>query len=497
MMRLEELRQRGLGESIWGDPNVVIKGVRHDSRHVEPGDLFVAIAGESTDGTRFVSQALDRGAVAIASPSRLPVDAPQLEVPEPRRSLGALAAAVYGDPTARLDVIGLTGTNGKTTTTWIIHEALLFFGANPALLGTIKSCGPGVDEASAYTTPEGDAIARFAQSMVEAGAEQLVMEVSSHALAQHRADAVHFAVAAFTNLTQDHLDFHASMDEYFEAKARLFLDLAPRSAVINVDDLHGQKLAERVTVPSLLRVSRERDAEVRVIDAELGRDGIVARLMVQGVEVRITSKMIGSHNLDNLALALGCLVALGYEAAEAASAVSSCSGVPGRLERVEGLEDVLVVVDYAHTPDALANALDAVSAITPGRCIVVFGCGGDRDADKRPKMGDAAASRADLAFITSDNPRSEDPFSILAAIEPAVDKHLPRLAPDDALNGRGYLVVEDRRTAIARAIGAAGPGDSVLIAGKGHEDYQIRGAERLHFDDREEARAAIASGGGS
>ncbi len=488
-MRLEELLERGLGTRIDGDPLVEIRGVRHDSREVEPGDLFVAVPGQHTDGVRYVEEAIDRGASAVASRERLAIDVPLLRVADARESIGALAAAVYGDPTAELDVVGITGTNGKTTTSWIIDDALRWFGHDSALLGTIESRGPATHEAASYTTPEGDAIARFARAALDDGATHLVMEVSSHALAQRRADAVRFAVAAFTNLTQDHLDFHGSMEAYAEAKARLFIELGPRAAVINVDDAFGRGLAERLDVPLLLRVSRERDAEVRVLERELGRAGVRARLRVRGAEVRIDSPMIGAHNLDNLALALGCLVALGINAEEAAEAVSDCPGVPGRLERVEGLDEVMIVVDYAHTPDALAHALDAVSAITPGRSIVVFGCGGDRDADKRPKMGDAAASRADLAFVTSDNPRSEDPHAILAAIEPAVAAHLP--AADLSVAERGYEVIEDRREAIRRAIAAARPGDTVLIAGKGHEDYQLRGAERLHFDDREEARAAI------
>ncbi|MCB9597959.1 MAG: UDP-N-acetylmuramoyl-L-alanyl-D-glutamate--2,6-diaminopimelate ligase [Sandaracinaceae bacterium] len=494
MTSLQELCDRGLGLEVWGDPTVAVSGVRHDSRAVEPGDLFVAVPGRTTDGARFARDAIARGAIAVASQEKLPLEIPQLRVADARRAIATLASVVYGDPTSQLEVVGLTGTNGKTTTTWILDEALRALGARPALLGTIESRGPGVREAAPYTTPEGDAIARFARAVVDAGATHLVMEVSSHALAQHRADAVSFAVAGFTNLTQDHLDFHETMDAYFAAKARLFLELSPRAAVVNVDDEHGRRLADEVSAPLVLRISRERDAEIRVLDQRLGREGIRARVEVLGNEVELSSPMIGAHNLENLLLALGCLIALGHDAPDAVAALGKAKGAPGRLERVEGLEDVAILVDYAHTPDALARALDALESITPGRRIVVFGCGGDRDADKRPKMGDAAAARADFAFVTSDNPRTEDPYAILAAIEPAVAAHLP--AADSSEAERGYEVIEDRRLAIRRAVQAARPGDTILIAGKGHEDYQLRGGEVLHFDDREEARAAIAAIGG-
>lgn len=493
MTTLAELEERGLGIEVWGDASTEVCGVRHDSREVEPGDLFVAIPGRVTDGARYVQQAVAAGAVAVASAERLPLDVPQLRVGDARLALGALAAAVYGDPTTRLEVIGLTGTNGKTTTTWILETALRHLGQRPALLGTIESRGPGVREPAPYTTPEGDAIARFAKTVADAGATHLVMEVSSHALAQHRADAVCFAVAAFTNLTQDHLDFHGTMEAYFEAKARLFSEVAPRAAVINVDDPAGRRIAASSRVPLLLRVSREGEAEVRVVSYSADRSGIRALLDVMGRPAEIASPMIGVHNLDNLVLAVGCLVALGYEAEGAAAAVSKCRSAPGRLELVDGLPGVSILVDYAHTPDALGRALDALRPITPGRLIVVFGCGGDRDADKRPKMGEVAGSRADVAIVTSDNPRTEDPHAILAAIEPGIARHLVRV--DVVAAERGYTMLEDRRDAIRLAVRLASEGDTILIAGKGHEDYQIRGTEKIHFDDREEARASIAARG--
>ncbi|MEZ4338880.1 MAG: UDP-N-acetylmuramoyl-L-alanyl-D-glutamate--2,6-diaminopimelate ligase [Sandaracinaceae bacterium] len=496
MTRLSELVERGLGLEVWGDASVEVRGVRHDSREVEPGDLFVAVPGLTTDGARFVPSAVARGAAAVAVQARVDgVDVPQLHVADARAALGHLASVVYGEPTHALEVVGLTGTNGKTTTTWIVDEALSLLGARPSLLGTVESRGPGVRDATSLTTPEGDVIARFARRMVDAGATHLVMEVSSHALELRRADGVRFGVVGFTNFSQDHLDLHGSMEAYYAAKTRLFLELSPRAGVINVDDPHGARLAREAAtaVPRLIRVSRAgaADAEVRVLSATHGRDGIRARVEVLGEAVELVSPLIGAHNLENLLLALGCLVALDRAPADAAAALGHARGAPGRLERVDGLPDVAVLVDYAHTPVALGRALDALEEITPGRRIVVFGCGGDRDPGKRPMMGEAAAARADLVVVTSDNPRSEDPFAILAAIEPGVAKH--RAAADLATAERGYEVIEDRHAAIRRAIRLARPGDTVLIAGKGHEDYQLRGAEVLHFDDREEARAAIAA----
>ena len=491
---LSELVRRGLAREVRGDAEVAVSGVRHDSRAIEPGDLFVAVPGRSVDGAKFVAGALARGAVAIATERELAVDVPQLLVDDARIALGALAAAVYGDPTSALAVVGVTGTNGKTTTTWMIDEALRALGRAPALLGTVESRGPGLRAPAPYTTPEGDEIARFARTVRDAGATHLVMEVSSHALAQHRADAVDFDVAAFTNLTQDHLDFHGTMEEYFAAKRRLFTELSPRASVINVDDDAGARLARELEGP-VTRVSREgAEAEIVVESWSMEREGLSALVRCRGEQAELRSAMIGAHNVDNLLLALGCLMALEVPLGEAVDALGKTRGAPGRLERIDGLEGVMVLVDYAHTPDALSRALAALRPITPGRLFVVFGCGGDRDRGKRPLMGEVAARGADVAILTSDNPRTEDPLAILAAIEPGVAAG--GMTRGRALAARSYDVEEDRREAIRRAIFAARPGDSVLIAGKGHEDYQLRGTSRLHFDDREEAGAAIRARGG-
>ena len=480
------LVELGIAASLRGDRDTLVSDVQHDSRRVARGDLFVAIPGEKVDGARFVTDAIGRGASAVAAETELEVSLPSLRVANARRSLSLAAHAVHGDPTSKLVCIGVTGTNGKTTTTWIVDEALTACGMRPALMGTVETRGPGFRAASAFTTPEGDEIARFADRMVTAGATHFVMEVSSHALALFRADGIHFEVAAFTNLTQDHLDFHGTMGSYLEAKTRLFTELAPKHAVINVDDPAGEKLAARIDRKKthVLTVGRTNAvADLRVTESSMSRTGIRAVAAQEGrPKLTIQSPMVGAHNLDNLLLAAGILRATGASAEDIERALAKVRGAPGRLERVEDPRDVAVFVDYAHTPDALAKALDALRAITPGKLFVVFGCGGDRDRTKRPLMGEAAARRADVCVVTSDNPRTEDPRSIVDQIVPGV-----------IAGGAKEQVIEvDRRKAIGLALSRASRGDTVLIAGKGHEDYQILGTTKIHFDDREEARAAIA-----
>lgn len=504
---LHDLVRAGIAVELRGDARAAVRGVRHDSREVEPGDLFVAIAGRKARGAEFAASAVARGAVAIASEGWIegaPAEIPQIRVEDARRALALAAELVYGAPTRALRCVGVTGTNGKTTTTWILDEALAALGARPALLGTVETRGPGVREASAFTTPEGDAIARFARRMVDAGATHLVMEVSSHALAQHRADGARFEVAAFTNLTQDHLDFHGTMEAYAEAKARLFVDLAPSRAVIRVDDEFGRELARRVG-HGAITVSRAEggDATLQASGVRIDREGVAANVATPWGALRIESALIGAHNLDNLLVAAGCLLALGHSPDEIARALAGVRGAPGRLERVEDPRGVAVLVDYAHTPDALANVLDALRPLTPGRLLCVFGCGGDRDRGKRPRMGEAAASRADLVVVTSDNPRTEEPRAIVDAIVPGIEATALPAIDHGALDHarRGFVVEVDRRRAIDLAIAAARRGDSVLVAGKGHEDYQIVGTTKLDFDDRVEARRAIeravAASGGS
>jgi UDP-N-acetylmuramoyl-L-alanyl-D-glutamate--2,6-diaminopimelate ligase len=496
-LRLDELsRDLPLRAEIVGDPSVRVRGVRHDSRAVEPGDLFVARRGEKVDGVRFVRDALVRGATAVmAAPGALEPHAlralgvPVLVVDDPATALGFAASAVYGHPSFSLEVVGITGTNGKTTTAHLARAAIDgALGASVCgVLGTVGHRFGDWHSPAEHTTPEADEIARVMAEMRSRGATHVAMEVSSHALELGRVRAVHVRVAALTNLTQDHLDFHGSMQAYGDAKARLFTELGPGSAVLNVDDAFGRDLAARVKAP-LVRVSARPDAgdsaaEIAPREVRLDASGTRATVRTPAGDVSLASRLVGAHNLENLLLALGIAHALELDLGRAAAALSLEPGAPGRFERCDvDADDVTVLVDYAHTPDALVRALEAVRAVTQGRVWCVFGCGGDRDATKRGPMGEAVARRADVAVVTNDNPRTEDPQAIAAAVVAGV-----RAA------GAEPVVELDRRRAIDLAVRSASPGDAVLIAGKGHEDYQILGMVKLPFDDRIEARRALAA----
>jgi UDP-N-acetylmuramoyl-L-alanyl-D-glutamate--2,6-diaminopimelate ligase len=495
---LGSLVARGLARGVDGDASVRVRGIRHDSRAVEPGDVFACIDGVyRRDGTSFVPDALARGAAALLSERPLDAPVPVLRVDDAQRALAAIAAELYGDPTAQLGVVGVTGTNGKTTVSYLLEAILTRLGHPTAVIGTVSFRAPGVVREATHTTPMADDLMRLALWAREAGASHLLLEVSSHALAMHRADGVHFEVVAFTNLSQDHLDYHGDLDRYGAAKARLFLELDAPCAVINVDDGFGGSLAARFGGPRLLRCSTrpEAEAEIKALEVQHGRSGIEARLQLPDGEQRLQSPLIGAHNLENLLVAIGCALGLGLPARDVVLALKDAAGAPGRLERVAHPEDVLVFVDYAHSPDALERALGVLRSNTRGRLLVVFGCGGDRDTTKRPIMGEIAGRLADLSLLTSDNPRSEEPLAILAQIEAgARGAGRTRLADTTELAQRdGYWVEPDRRRAIALAIEAARPGDTVLIAGKGHETVQITGAVREPFDDRVEAASAIAA----
>ncbi|MFZ5894367.1 MAG: UDP-N-acetylmuramoyl-L-alanyl-D-glutamate--2,6-diaminopimelate ligase [Myxococcota bacterium] len=465
-----------------GDAAVRVRGVQQDSRLVEPGDLFVARSGQRADGARFIDDAARRGASAVLlARGNARVSLPSLYVDELPRALAFAAEHVYGAPSRQLGLVGITGTNGKTTTAFLVEQALTRLGRKPARLGTLGFSFAGELEDSALTTPEADAISRRLAKVVARGGTHCVMEVSSVALELARVAALSFEVAAFSNLTQDHLDFHGSMEAYANAKARLFRELSPRASVINCDDAFGRELAATAK-GRVIRVSQRGPADLNVQRADLGVSGIRAEGSLAGSRYVLQSSLVGAHNLDNLLLALGILSALGEDPERAAAALSQSTGVPGRLERCDQPEDeLLVVVDYAHTPDALERALVALRPLTQGKLICVFGCGGDRDPGKRPLMGEVAARGADFVIVTNDNPRTEIPDRIAEAIVPPLRAH-----------ATAHEVVLDRRLAIRRAIDGATNGDCVLIAGKGHEDYQIFGSEKRPFDDRDEARRALA-----
>ena len=467
-----------------GDGDVRLSGVRQDSRRVEPGDLFVARSGGKVSGAQFAQAAVERGAAALIVERGAPLPTlavPMIEVADARRSLALAAEAVYGHPSRQISLIGITGTNGKTTTSWLVERALVGAGKKPARLGTVGFAFDGQTVDSALTTPEADDISRYAARVRDAGGTHFVMEVSSIALALERVRGLHFQVAAFTNLTQDHLDFHASLEEYAETKARLFTDLAPQASVINVDDPFGAKLAARAA-GKITRVSKRTGADLFPKQVTLDAQGIRGVFQTPAGEVRLESRLVGEHNLENLLLALGILHASGVDLTRAARALGEAPQVPGRLERCdEPGDDILVLVDYAHTPDALERVLIATRSLTKGRVLCVFGCGGDRDPQKRPRMGAAVGRLADYAYLTNDNPRSEEPAAIARAVEFG-------LREMDAK----YEVELDRTRAIERAVSRAETGDVVLIAGKGHEPYQLIGEQTLPFDDRIEARRALA-----
>ena len=484
-MTLRELIDGLPGARLVGDGDTNIGAVRDDSRKVERGDLFVAIKGLRSDGHAFVGTAIERGAAAIVVEREMPeahaAKIAQVIVPRASKALGPLIGRALGDPAKSLVLVGITGTNGKTTTTYLVESILAAAGKKPGVIGTVEYRWAGQTHEAPYTTPTPQVLHETFAAMKAAGCTHVVMEVSSAALAMDRLSGIDFAVGAFSNLTQDHLDVHGTMEAYRDAKRLLFRDhLAGGTAVVNVDDPEGEGMAAAADreKTKTLRVAIERPgAEVRVLFKESTVKGIAASFTTPRGDVAIEAKpLIGEYNVANLALAVGIAEALGIDHEHISAGVAALKGVPGRVERVANHADLDILVDYAHTPDALRNVLTALRPLTRRRLICVFGCGGDRDPTKRPKMGAAVAELAELAVVTSDNPRTEDPRKIIDQILPAVP--------------RPFFVDVDRRAAIHAAICEATPGDVVVIAGKGHEDYQIIGTTKSHFDDREEAAAA-------
>lgn len=479
-----------------GNLDVAVTALTDDSRAVKPGSVFVAVKGERVDGHAFVGKAVEAGAVALVLQKGLNVTAapsvPVVRVDDSRRVLGVLAGRFYREPASRLCMVGVTGTNGKTTVTYLCKGVLETAGRRVGLIGTVAYQIGDERLPAAHTTPGAVELQALLARMVDAGMNAAVMEVSSHALAMDRTAGCEFDVAIFTNLTQDHLDFHTDMDGYFQAKLRLFADLdpagrklRPKRAIVNIDDARGARVCGASRVP-VWTYAIQKPADIRAENVRLALSGTRFTAATPHGKFPIESRLVGEHNVYNILAAIGVGLHEGLSPEIIQRGITSVVNVPGRFERVEAGQDFTVVVDYAHTDDALLRLLTAAQALKTGRIITVFGCGGDRDRGKRPKMGRVAARFSDVVFLTSDNPRSEDPAAILREIEVGVREALTE-------KRIRYEVIADRRAAIEAAVREAKSGDTVLIAGKGHEDYQIVGSARLHFDDREVARAALAA----
>ena len=491
-MRAAELLADREFETI-GDAGTEVAGIAFRSDRVQEGDLFFCVPGFKADGHDFAPDAIARGAAALVVERPLALDIPQFVVDDARSALAQASARFFGIPSRDMALVGITGTNGKTTTTFLVDWVARCAGEATGIIGTVETRIREEHIHADHTTPESMDLQRLLARMRDAGCGVVSMEVSSHAIDLKRILGTRFSVVAFSNLTQDHLDYHKTMEAYFEAKAALFSPEYAGKAAICIDDAYGERLAgiARERGLDVLTTGFSEQADLRVIEAGYHATHTAIRVATPSGELELEYPLIGRFNVENVLLAFGICLQLGYPAEQVRDALSQAPQAPGRLERVaaEGLSPremherlgFTVFVDYAHTPDAIENAIGALRPITAGKLIIVFGCGGDRDATKRPKMG-AAACAADRIVVTSDNPRTEDPLAIIEDI-------LPGMADGE---GR-YEVLPDRREAIAAAIAQAEPGDSVLIAGKGHEDYQLVGDRVLDFDDRLVAAAELAA----
>ena len=488
-MKLRELLAAVDGIESVNVPDLDIQGLKTNSHTCGVGDLFIGMPGTRVDGGEFWSGALAAGAVAaIVSPEAMRKNPPTansvvISAENMTQACAQIAAAFYGYPGQKLKMVGVTGTNGKTTTTHLIEYFLTQANLPTALIGTLYTRWPGFEETAVNTTPFSVDLQQQLAKAMNAGCDTGVMEVSSHALHQGRVLSCAFEVGVFTNLTQDHLDYHLNMEDYFAAKALLFSpNYLQGRAIINADDIYGQRIIASLHREQVWSYSvNDSTADFWMSDLNYQPNGVSGILHTPQGNVDFSSPLVGQYNLENLLAAVGAVVHLGLDLQLVAGAIPGFPGVPGRMERVQisSQQDISVIVDYAHTPDSLENLLKAARPFIPGRMICVFGCGGDRDRTKRPKMGKIAAELADMAVVTSDNPRTENPEKILEDVVAGI----PDLVQ--------AMVISDRSTAIRTAILQAQPGDGVLLAGKGHEDYQILGTEKIHFDDREQAREAL------
>jgi UDP-N-acetylmuramoyl-L-alanyl-D-glutamate--2,6-diaminopimelate ligase len=496
-MNLEQLLIDVEGVNTISDPDLEITSLHYDSRQVVAGGLFFALPGEVVDGHDYVLAAIELGAVAVVAQRPLveTMDVPVVVVKDARQAMAKIAAAFYGYPARDLLTVGVTGTNGKTTMTYLVEALLSHAGYSTIVVGTVGNRLADLCLPAANTTPESLDLQRMLAQFRSRGGNALVIEVSSHALMQSRIVGIKFDVTVFTNLTPEHLDYHKNMESYFAAKAVLFTDLAiagKSRAVINSDDPYGAKLL--TMVDNAISVGSQACADVVLADFSQSLAGIVAKLRTPIGEVNIKSPLIGRFNMENLLCAVGVGVVLGLGVDAIEEGLSRADTVPGRLEKIDNELGAVIVVDYAHTGDALDKVLQAVAALQPARIITVFGCGGDRDCTKRAVMAANAAQGSQLVIVTSDNPRSENPQSILAEICQGLpgdcvpyDENRPL-----ARGAKNYIVIEDRSAALQFAVDKLQAGDLLLVAGKGHEDYQIIGNTKIHFDDREQLRQAIA-----
>jgi UDP-N-acetylmuramyl-tripeptide synthetase len=471
-----------------GESNAAVTDVTHDSRLAGEGSLFVAVRGELFDAHKFIPQVMQQGAVGVISELEAAAEfsGSWIQVENVRRAMALAAAEVHHHPSRELQLVGITGTNGKTTTAYLVASIPEAAGEPIAMTGTVEYRLGKERKKAGRTTPEATDMQRLLRQAVDIGCKTAVMECSSQAMDFHRCDALEYAVAVFTNLTRDHLDYHKTMENYWYAKQRLFdgrLGSRPKTSVINVDDRYGAELADRLKREGLRVVpyAVRSDADVTARDPEFSLAGMHFRLRTPDGEHDFHSPLVGAPHVYNTLAAVATGLTLGYSLNVIEKALAQCTGAPGRFERVSHDGEFAVVVDYAHTDDALLNVLRTAREVTKGKIITVFGCGGDRDRSKRAPMGEAAASLSDVVILTSDNPRTEDPNQILSDAEVGIQK-----------TGKPYKKIADRREAIHRAIAQARPNDLVLIAGKGHEDYQILGREVFHFDDKEVAREALA-----
>jgi UDP-N-acetylmuramoyl-L-alanyl-D-glutamate--2,6-diaminopimelate ligase len=482
-MKLRDLFQDVPEIHFNGNGSADILGLAYSSKQVQPGFLFAAIRGEKRDGFEFIEEALKSGAAAILSDRPRPQGwkGPWVQAADVRAALALAAATFHGQPSMRMKVIGITGTKGKTTLTYLLESIFQKAGYLPGVIGTVSYRWPNAAQPAPRTTPEAPDLQRMMSEMLAQGVTHCLIEVSSHALDLKRVWGVHFDIAVFTNLSAEHLDYHPSIEDYFEAKKKLFfLNAKKRTAVVNLDDPWGKRLISELPLTTV-SFGVEPAAIVRAEEFRFAETGIKADVDYPGGQIKICSALMGKHNLSNILAAVATGLALNIPAPTIKEGISALRNIPGRLEKIENALGFQVFVDYAHTDQAMRSLLETIRDLKPHRILLVFGAGGDRDKSKRPRMGEVAASLADLSFITSDNPRSEDPLAIIADIEKGfIGK-----------GAKNYRVIPDRREAISEALAAARKGDYVLVAGKGHENYQIFKDRTIHFDDAEVIRSTL------